>query len=153
MTDVVDSKTRSRMMAGIKGKNTRPEILVRSALHMRGFRFKLHDKTLPGKPDLVLPKYKAVINVHGCFWHGHDCKFFKVPSTRTDFWLSKINGNRSRDGLQKEALLEQGWRVLTIWECALRSKKPDNLHSTIDQISIWLVSPSSTLEIDIDTTY
>lgn len=153
MTDVVDSKTRSRMMAGIKGKNTRPEIIVRSALHRRGFRFKLHDKTLPGKPDLVLPKYKAVINIHGCFWHGHDCKFFKVPSTRTDFWLTKINGNRSRDGFQREALLEQGWRVLTIWECALRSKKPDNLRSIIDQISTWLVSQSSTLEIDVDTTY
>lgn len=148
MTDVVDSKTRSRMMAGIKGKNTRPEILVRSALHRRGFRFKLHDKTLPGKPDLVLPKYKAVINIHGCFWHGHDCKFFKVPSTRTDFWLTKINGNRSRDGLQKEALLEQGWRVLTVWECALRGKKADTLQLTIDSISAWLTSKSPIASID-----
>lgn len=148
MTDVVDSKTRSKMMAGIKGKNTRPEILVRSALHRRGFRFKLHDKTLPGKPDLVLPKYKAVINIHGCFWHGHDCKFFKVPSTRTDFWLAKINGNRSRDGLQKEALLEQGWRVLTVWECALRGKKADTLQLTIDSISAWLTSKSPIASID-----
>lgn len=148
MTDVVDSKTRSRMMAGIKGKNTRPEILVRSALHRRGFRFKLHDKTLPGKPDLVLPKYKAVINIHGCFWHGHDCKFFKVPSTRTDFWLAKINGNKSRDGLQKEALLEQGWRVLTVWECALRGKKADTLQLTINSISDWLMSKSPTASID-----
>lgn len=148
MTDVVDSQTRSRMMAGIKGKNTRPEILVRSALHRRGFRFKLHDKNLPGKPDLVLLKYKAVINIHGCFWHGHDCKFFKVPSTRTDFWLSKINGNRSRDGLQKEALLEQGWRVLTVWECALRGKKADTLQLTIDSISAWLTSKSPIASID-----
>lgn len=148
MTDVVDSKTRSRMMAGIKGKNTRPEILVRSALHRRGFRFKLHDKTLLGKPDLVLPKYKAVINIHGCFWHGHDCKFFKVPSTRTDFWLAKINGNKSRDGLQKEALLEQGWRVLTVWECALRGKKADTLQLTINSISDWLMSKSPTASID-----
>lgn len=153
MTDVVDSKTRSRMMAGIKSKNTRPEILVRSALHRRAFRFKLHDKALPGKPDLVFPKYKAVINVHGCFWHGHDCKFFKVPSTRTDFWLAKINSNKSRDSFHKAALLKQGWRVLTIWECALRSKKPDNLQSAIDHISTWLICPSSTLEIDMGTTY
>lgn len=148
MTDVVDPKTRSRMMAGIKGKNTRPEILVRSALHRRGFRFKLHDRTLPGKPDLVLPKYKAVINIHGCFWHGHDCKFFKVPSTRTDFWLAKINGNKSRDSLQKEALLEQGWRVLTVWECALRGKKADTLQLTIDSISAWLLSKSPIASID-----
>lgn len=148
MTDVVDPKTRSRMMAGIKGKNTRPEILVRSALHRRGFRFKLHDKTLPGKPDLVLPKYKAIINIHGCFWHGHDCKFFKVPSTRTDFWLAKIIGNRSRDGLQKETLLEQGWRVLTVWECALRGKKADTLQLTIDSISAWLTSKSPIASID-----
>lgn len=148
MTDVVDSKTRSRMMAGIKGKNTRPEILVRSALHRQGFRFKLHDKTLPGKPDLVLPKYKAIINIHGCFWHGHDCKFFKVPSTRTAFWLAKINGNKSRDGLQKEALLKQGWRVLTVWECALRGKKADTLQLTIDSISAWLISKSPTASID-----
>lgn len=148
MTDVVDSKTRSRMMAGIKGKNTRPEILVRSALHRRGFRFKLHDKTLPGKPDLVLPKYKAIINIHGCFWHGHDCKFFKVPSTRTDFWLAKINGNRSRDSAQRKALLEQGWRVLRVWECALRGKKADTLELTIDSISAWLISKSPTASTD-----
>lgn len=135
-------------MAGIKAKNTRPEILVRSALHKRGFRFKLHDKTLPGKPDLVLPKYKAIINIHGCFWHGHDCKFFKVPLTRTEFWLTKINGNRSRDGLKKEALLEQGWRVLTVWECALREKKADTLQLTIDSISAWLMSTSPTENID-----
>lgn len=148
MTDVVDPKTRSRMMAGIKGKNTRPEILVRSALHKRGFRFKLHDKTLPGKPDLVLPKYKAIINIHGCFWHGHDCKFFKVPSTRTDFWLAKINGNRSRDSAQRKVLLEQGWRVLTVWECALRGKKADTLQKTIDNIVDWLSNDSLSAVID-----
>lgn len=148
MTDVVDRKTRSRMMAAIKGKNTRPEILVRSALHRRGFRFKLHDKTLPGKPDLVLPKYKAVINIHGCFWHGHDCKFFKVPSTNTEFWLQKINGNRSRDSVQRKALLEQGWRVLTVWECALRGKKADTLQLTINGICNWLTSKSPTASND-----
>ncbi|EDM83433.1 very short patch repair endonuclease [Limnobacter sp. MED105] len=148
MTDVVDPKTRSRMMAGIKGKNTRPEILVRSALHRRGFRFKLHDKTLPGKPDIVLPKYKAVINIHGCFWHGHDCKFFKVPSTRTEFWLAKINGNRSRDSLHRDALLKQGWRVLTVWECALRELKLDGYEKVMEEIIKWLtVEPIPSTEI------
>ena len=93
MADVVDRKTRSRMMSGIRGKNTRPELLIRKGLHARGFRFRLHDKRLPGKPDLVLPKYSAVIFVHGCFWHGHDCHLFKWPQSRREFWRKKITRN------------------------------------------------------------
>ena len=97
MVDVVDTATRSRMMAGIKGKNTQPERLVRSLLHRKGFRFRLNVRELPGKPDIVLPSYHAVIFVNGCFWHGHDCVRFKWPKTRTDFWQHKIEGNRSND--------------------------------------------------------
>lgn len=122
MTDIVDPSTRSRMMSGIRGKNTRPEIIVRQALHRAGFRFRLHRKDLPGKPDIVLPKYHAVIFVHGCFWHGHDCRYFKVPKTRTDFWLSKIIANTRRDRIQEDALRSAGWSVFTVWECELRDK-------------------------------
>ena len=100
MTDIVDKATRSRMMSGIRGKDTRPEVLVRKALHALGFRYRLHNKSLPGKPDLSFPKYKAVIFIHGCFWHGHSCRYFKVPKTRTDFWQDKINSNRLRDAQQ-----------------------------------------------------
>lgn len=122
MTDVVDTSTRSRMMSGIKGKNTKPEIIVRQALHRAGFRFRLHRKDLPGKPDIVLPKYHAVIFVHGCFWHGHDCRYFNVPKTRTDFWLNKIMANARRDRIQEDALKSAGWTVFTVWECEIRDK-------------------------------
>lgn len=123
MTDIVDAATRSRMMSGIRGKNTRPEIMVRQALHKAGFRFRLHRKDLPGKPDLVLPKYQAAIFVHGCFWHGHDCRYFKIPKTRTDFWMAKIASNSSRDQRDIEALRKLGWRVMIVWECEIRDRK------------------------------
>lgn len=119
MADIVDQATRSRMMAAIKGTNTKPEILVRRALHAAGFRFRLHVKNLPGKPDIVLPKYRTAIFVHGCFWHGHDCKNFRLPKTRTTFWRTKIRGNKKRDDEALELLKSSGWRVATIWECAI----------------------------------
>lgn len=145
MTDTVDQKTRSRMMSGIRGKNTKPEMLVRSALHRRGFRFKLHDKSLPGKPDIVLPRYRAVINVHGCFWHGHACcKYFRIPATRTEFWNEKITENKLRDQIHEGLLLEQGWRVLTVWECALRGQKPVELEAVISLIAQWIEGQLST---------
>lgn len=108
-------------MAGIKGKNTKPEMLVRRGLHAMGFRYRLHDKQLPGKPDIVLPKYRAVIFVHGCFWHGHDCPAFKWPKTREAFWREKILSNRERDEGQIIELASRGWRVFTIWECEVRA--------------------------------
>ncbi len=120
--DRVTPEVRSRMMAGIKGSNTKPELVIRSALHHRGFRFRLHRRDLPGKPDLVFPKYRAVILIHGCFWHGHDCYLFRWPKTREDFWKEKINSNKARDRRQLSALLEVGWRVATIWECALKGR-------------------------------
>lgn len=107
------------MMSGIRGKNTKPEIIVRKALHAAGYRFRLHRKDLPGKPDIVLPKYKTVIFVHGCFWHKHDCRYFKWPKTRPDFWREKIEGNVERDRLAYEKLEEMGWRVKVVWECEL----------------------------------
>jgi DNA mismatch endonuclease, patch repair protein len=135
------------MMSGIRGKNTKPELLVRQGLHARGFRYRLHGKLLPGKPDLVFPKYKAVVFVHGCFWHGHDCHLFKVPSTRQDFWLEKINGNRARDGVAESRLLSEGWRVATIWECALKGRTMLPLPQVLDECAAWLAGGEHTLDI------
>lgn len=138
MIDVVDKQTRSRMMSGIKGKNTRPELVVREALFKRGFRFKLHDRNLPGKPDLVLPKYNAVIFIHGCFWHRHNCHLFKWPSTRPQFWKTKINRNVEVDKRNYNQLKREGWWVLTIWECALKGRTKRSLDEVIDKTVYWL---------------
>jgi DNA mismatch endonuclease (patch repair protein) len=123
MTDVVDAATRSRMMKGIGPANTRPELTVRKALHKAGFRFRLHCKDLPGKPDIVLPRYRSVIFVHGCFWHMHDCRYFKLPSTRRDFWTQKLGSNKERDERKRRLLEETGWHVLVVWECEIRDGK------------------------------
>ena len=120
--DIVTPNVRSRMMAGIRGENTKPELAVRSALHCLGFRFRLHRKDLPGKPDLVFPKHRAVIFVHGCFWYGHACHLFKWPKTRSEFWQQKINSNIARDRRHLLALADGGWRVATIWECTLKGR-------------------------------
>ena len=147
MVDTVDKATRSRMMASIKGKDTKPEILVRKALHAEGFRFRLHVKDLPGKPDIVLPKYKSVIFVHGCFWHGHDCGIFRMPKSNRRFWKAKISGNRRRDLRHATELSILGWRVLTVWECATRSKKQAELDKIISRSGKWIRSNRNSLEI------
>lgn len=136
-------------MSGIKGKNTGPEKLIRSGLHQAGFRFALHRRDLPGKPDIVLPKYKAVVLVHGCFWHGHHCPLFKVPKTRTEFWLNKIDGNRRRDAQNIAALLNMKWRVLVVWECAVRLNRRSGLQVArpITKIVEWLISRKKTGDI------
>lgn len=126
-------------MSGIRGKDTRPEMIIRKALFGRGFRYRLHDKNLPGKPDLVLKKYNAVIFVHGCFWHGHDCHLFKWPKTNIEFWRTKIQTNMQKDIEIKTELLEMGWRVLVIWECALKGKARLDLDCISDWINDWLV--------------
>lgn len=118
--DIVSREKRSRMMSGIRGKDTRPELLVRSTAHRLGLRFRLHVKELPGRPDLVFPRYRTALFVHGCFWHRHDCALAAVPSTRSDFWLAKFAANVERDRRSKAALESQGWRVLEIWECETR---------------------------------
>ena len=111
-------------MSQIKATNTKPELLVRKFLHANGFRYSLHKKTLPGKPDIVLPKYKTIIFIHGCFWHGHsNCKYFVVPKTRTKWWLNKINTNKANDEKAVKVLKKEGWKVITIWECKLKSGK------------------------------
>jgi DNA mismatch endonuclease (patch repair protein) len=143
MPDVVDARTRSRMMSGIRGKNTNPEIVVRSGLHLRGFRFRLHQKNLPGTPDLVLNRYKAVIFVHGCFWHMHGCHLFKWPSTRPDFWQTKLQRNAELDRIHIEQLLSTGWRVLTIWECGLKGKTRLAERDLLDRTEQWLRSDST----------
>ena len=113
-------------MSQIKGKNTKPEILVRKFLHANGFRYRLHVKGLPGKPDIVLPKYKTAIFVHGCFWHGHkDCKYFVVPKTRTEWWLNKINSNIANDTKAVKALKKDGWKIIHLWQCNLKPLKTE----------------------------
>lgn len=123
MTDVVDAATRSRMMAGIKGKNTQPELFLRKALYSMGFRYRLGGQGLPGKPDIVFSRRRAVIFVNGCFWHRHDCKCFKWPATNPQFWREKLNGNAQRDARVAAELESKGWTVLRVWECELKESQ------------------------------
>jgi DNA mismatch endonuclease, patch repair protein len=135
MADVHDKKTRSYNMSRIKGKNTKPEMLVRKFLHANGFRYRLHAKELPGKPDIVLPKYKTVIFVHGCFWHGHmQCKNSKTPSSNKSYWVPKLMKNAERDNQNKLALRTKHWKVITIWECELKQNLERTLLNRIKQI-------------------
>lgn len=134
----MDSATRSRMMSGIRGKNTTPERLVRSLLHRRGFRFRLHAKDLPGHPDIVLPRFRSVVLVHGCFWHGHHCPLFRQPGTRPEFWKTKIERNRVNDELSIGRLADLGWRVATVWECTLRGKGKMAPDAVGDVLAEWL---------------
>lgn len=145
MVDVVDSATRSRMMSGIRGRNTKPEILIRSLLHRQGFRFRLHDCNLPGKPDIVFPRYHAGVFVHGCFWHGHDCPLFKWPKTRPEFWREKIGRNQANDHLTRVALIAAGWRVGVVWECAIRGAGK-NLDDVTRRLGNWLRSDAPSVE-------
>lgn len=118
MADIVDPATRSRMMSRIRGRDTSPELKVRSFLHRAGFRFRLHSKALPGRPDIVLPRYRTVINVHGCFWHRHPgCKFATTPASNAGFWSKKLSENVARDVRNSDALSRLGWHELLIWEC------------------------------------
>lgn len=143
MTDVVDTQTRSRMMANIATANTKPEMVVRRLLHASGFRYRLHAKDLPGKPDLVLPRHRVVVQVNGCFWHGHDCHLFKWPKTNRPFWKKKIEGNRDRDQRNRRSLNALGWDVMTVWECATRSRTPAQLAALNRRMTAWIVAESS----------
>jgi DNA mismatch endonuclease (patch repair protein) len=118
--DVLTREQRQLNMSRIRGKDTKPELLLRRGLHAAGVRFRLHPLELPGRPDIVFPRYRAIIQVHGCFWHGHGCPLFRWPATRSEFWSRKISRNRERDQHANQALLAAGWRVLTVWECAVR---------------------------------
>lgn len=146
MTDIVDQQTRSRMMAGIRGTNTKPELALRRALHARGFRFRLHSRTVNGRPDLVLPKHRAVVFVHGCFWHRHEgCRYTTSPSTRPEFWQTKFEANLARDSAVRATIMEDGWRVATVWECALR--KPERVELAATLLASWLRGDAPALEI------
>lgn len=135
MADVHDKDTRSYNMSMIKGKNTKPEIIVRKFLHGNGLRYRLNDKRLPGKPDIVLTKYKTVIFVNGCFWHGHEnCKYFVIPKTRTEWWLEKIAKTKERDLKSKKTLENLGWKVITFWECSTKHNCEQNLRNLLDSI-------------------
>jgi DNA mismatch endonuclease, patch repair protein len=140
MADIVSPEKRSLMMAGIRGKNTKPELAVRSGLHALGFRYRLHCASLPGKPDLVFPGCKAVIFVHGCFWHLHDCHLFKWPKSRSAFWRQKITANAKTDENHLANLRQDGWRILVIWECALKGKTRLPPGEAVLQAARWLQS-------------
>lgn len=138
VADVITSEERSRLMSRIRSKDTGPELLVRRLLHARGFRYRLHVRDMAGKPDLVFPKYRAAIFVSGCFWHGHDCPLFRLPGTRPDFWRDKIERNRANDRRAVERLSSAGWRILTVWECALRGRSKEDVGRIADRIADWL---------------
>lgn len=147
MVDVHTPTQRSRNMAAIRGKNTTPELVVRKELHKLGFRYRIHYSGLPGKPDLVFPKLKAVIQINGCFWHKHECHLFKWPKSNPDFWKEKIEQTGVRDAANAKELKEMGWRTLILWECALKGKQKQNLENIVHDISKWLSVGKGDLEI------
>lgn len=140
------------MMSGIRGKDTKPEMIVRRGLHAMGFRYRLHNRKLPGSPDLVLPKYNAAIFVHGCFWHGHGCHLFKWPKTRPEFWRQKIGGNVKRDEQNYNALKDAGWRQAIVWECSLKGRSRLDPNRVFEQLYVWLSGSQPSLEISGDDT-
>lgn len=136
MADSHTKEQRSYNMSRVRGKDTKPELLVRRFLHKRGFRFRLHDKTLPGKPDIVLKKHRTVIFVHGCFWHGHDgCKYSLLPQTRREFWQQKIGRNKELDSVNQEKIRASGWKVITVWGCDLKKDFAVRLERLIEEIT------------------
>ena len=145
--DTVDKETRSRIMSSVGQRNTGAETALRSALHAAGLRYRLHDRTLPGSPDLVFPKYRASIFVHGCYWHSHGCYKSTVPKSRREFWQDKFKANRERDERNIRLLREQGWRVLTVWECILKGKTADPAGNVANAVKAWLESDETFGEI------
>lgn len=138
MADVLTPDQRRLNMSRIRGKDTRTEMVVRKGLHARGLRFRLHRRDLPGCPDLVFPGRKAVVFVHGCFWHGHECPMFKVPATNREFWAAKAERNRANDCAAQDCLLRLGWRVMVVWECALRGRGRVSAEEVMDEVVRWL---------------
>jgi len=138
MADIVDARTRSRMMSKINGSNTRPEKAVRSALHRHGLRFRLYRKDLPGKPDIVLPAFDTAVFVHGCFWHCHDCKYFRLPKSNQEFWRSKLTGNQKRDQRNIKDLCDLNWYVGIVWECCIRDQTCESIEKSMDKLVAWI---------------
>jgi DNA mismatch endonuclease (patch repair protein) len=135
-------------MAAIRSTNTTPELLLRKALFKLGFRYRIALKRLPGRPDIVLPKHRAVIFVHGCFWHGHTCPKYRLPKSQTSYWAEKVFRNRNRDHDVQEKLLDAGWRVAVVWECAIKGPKREHrLEATVDALAAWLIGTHPELEL------
>ena len=147
LADSVDPVTRSRMMASVRSRDTGPEVVIRKSLHKRGFRYRTNDSKLPGRPDIVFPKYRAAVLVHGCFWHGHDCSLFRMPGTRREFWADKLRQNRERDEKVRQALHETGWRCLTVWECALRGPEKRDFAALIEEVAHWVTTGGIVCEL------
>ncbi len=139
-------------MAGIRGRDTRPEMIIRRGLHALGYRYRLHDRSLPGRPDLVFPSRRTVILVNGCFWHGHDCHLFRWPGTRPAFWRDKIAGNIARDRRSRQALIDTGWRVAEVWECQLKGRERREPQEVIGQLAEFLESSEERCVIGADQT-
>jgi DNA mismatch endonuclease (patch repair protein) len=142
--DTVTPAVRSKIMASVGQKDTGAEVLLRKALHRRGLRYKLHDRSLPGRPDMVFPRFEAVVFVHGCYWHSHGCHRSTVPKTRRVFWTSKFAANKVRDGKKRAELLALGWRVLTVWECTLSGKTSKPTDVLAKKVETWLNSKKRT---------
>ena len=148
--DIVDTETRSKIMSRVKGKHTKPELIIRTGLHRKGFRYRLHDRRLPGHPDLVFAKYKAIVLVNGCFWHDHGCYLSSKPATRKKFWDDKFERNRQRDLRNINLYLDAGWRILIVWECALKGKQKKEPVDVIDLLARWLEDGMDLQEISGD---
>lgn len=148
MTDIVEPDVRSRMMASVRSKDTKHEVKIRKSLHAVGFRYRIHRRDLPGTPDITFPRYRAIVFVHGCFWHGHSCYLFKWPSTNREKWMEKIKGNRTRDAKAVHALSATEWRVCIIWECAMRGVNRHALEDVVERVSRWILSKSKLCEIE-----
>lgn len=148
MADIVSAAKRSSMMAAIKGRDTKPELQIRRLLHRLGYRFRLHRKDLPGRPDVVLPKYRTAVFIHGCFWHGHDdCFLFRLPRSREDFWAEKIAANRTRDARTEAEIREGGWKTITIWECAIKGRSALAGDMLTEVLLAAIASPDADYEI------
>lgn len=153
LTSGVDPLTpaqRRLNMSRVRGKDTKPELVIRRALHAEGLRYRLHGKGLPGRPDLVFPGPRAVVFVHGCFWHGHTCPLFRLPATRTAFWAEKIGKNRARDAVAVEKLTHEQWRVLTIWECAIRGPARREVSQVVAEARAFISGEDHSLELQGD---
>ncbi len=147
MADIVSSEKRSSMMSGIRSKDTGLEMLLRRGLHRAGFRFRLHVRDMPGSPDIVLPKYGAVVQANGCFWHGHDCSLFRMPATNREKWTEKITRNRDRDQANRQLLAKAGWRVMDVWECAIRGPGRIESEEMIEKVCEWIEDDSQSAEL------
>jgi DNA mismatch endonuclease (patch repair protein) len=147
VTDVHDPATRSRNMAAVRARDTKPELMIRKALHRAGLRYRLNARDLPGRPDIVLPRYRAVVFVHGCFWHRHECDLFRWPESRTEFWREKLDANAARDVKAADALEEAGWRQAVIWECALKGRKKRDFQDTMQRLIAWIRSHEQMITI------